>query len=68
MLIFIPAIYKEGKLIMLGVPKNIKNSKAIVTFLDQQDDLDTAQIMVLSSDSFNEWDNEEDAIYDNCIS
>lgn len=58
------AIYKDGNVILLEKPKDIKFSKAIVTLLDDNIDFDTYQEMKLSESTFDEWDNKEDEIYD----
>ncbi|MBI5324980.1 MAG: hypothetical protein HZB41_06885 [Ignavibacteriae bacterium] len=60
----IKAIYDEGNIILLEKPGNIKYSKAIVTLIDDMEVFDSYDSMRLSENSFKEWDNKEDSVYD----
>lgn len=64
MLTSLRAIYKEGVIIIPEIPENIKESEVIITFLDEKLDNESYAIMKLSEDSFSDWDNKEDEIYD----
>lgn len=65
MLLTIPGIYENGVIKLSEQPEGVDFSKVLVTLLPQSDTDETWESMKLSKNSFNEWDNDKDSIYDN---
>ncbi len=64
MLLTIPGILENGVVKLSESPEKITYSKVLVTIIPEEASNETWEALKLSKASFDEWDNETDAIYD----
>ncbi len=64
MLVSVMGTYENGKIQLDELPKGVNHAKVIVTMIQSLESDENAQTMMLSEASFNEWDNDVDAVYD----
>jgi hypothetical protein len=64
MLITVQGLYENGAIKLDEIPAGIRKAKVIITLIPESDLDEEWESMKLSSQSFSEWDNEMDSIYD----
>jgi hypothetical protein len=64
MLLTVPGILENGVVRLSELPVDIPYSKVLVTIIPEESADETWEALKLSRSSFDEWDNDTDAIYD----